>query len=98
MHKKQQSGFGHIELFVVLLVLAVAGFAGWKVLEHHKLPYAKSNTSTTTSAPGLADKFGTLSYAGDLSSKLTTQTVSMTGKGSQGIAIDPKTGWVHLAE
>src|SRR6266567_3894185 len=34
--KKNQNGFGHIALFMFIVVLLVVGFAGWKVMNANK--------------------------------------------------------------
>jgi hypothetical protein len=50
--KKTQNGFAHLALVLLLLVVAVAAWAGYKVYKNHQTVTSANQTSTAvTSSP-----------------------------------------------
>jgi len=47
--RTNQSGFGHLVLVVILLVVAAAGFVGWRIMQQ-----ADTDTAITAGAKGSA--------------------------------------------
>lgn len=45
--KNNQNGFGALGVFAVVLVLAMVGFAAWKVIDQNKEPATTSNATNT---------------------------------------------------
>ena len=44
---KQENGFSVVELFLIFLIVAVIGLAGWYVVSHRKVPVPRQSVSTT---------------------------------------------------
>jgi hypothetical protein len=56
--KKQQSGFGAIEIIIVLAVVGVIGVVGWMVFGRSKKSDTSKNTDTTTVTQPVATESG----------------------------------------
>jgi Tfp pilus assembly protein PilX len=53
--KKTQQGFAHLALILLLIVVAVAAYAGYKVVKNHQKITSANQTSTSiTSTPSQA--------------------------------------------
>lgn len=64
----RQSGFGHIEIFILVIVVAVLSFAGYKVLHHGDEDTSKNSQtpSSATSTPAISNKENLSSSVDDL--------------------------------
>lgn len=67
--KRLQTGFAHLALVLLLLVMAVAGFAGYKVVKDRQDKTAANKTSTSITNPA-----ETINSSADLDS--TTDTLN----------------------
>ena len=95
MKRSQQAGFHVLELSLLLFVLATIGVVGWYVAKAHKPATTVTNTTHQIASSQNTESASDV-YMSDITSKLSLKTISMTGKGSQGLAIDPKTGYVYV--
>ena len=70
MRRLNQSGMGHVALLLVVVVVAVVAFAGYRVWSAQQDSATPTETATTTSIQSKADLVETSSVLDDTSSDL----------------------------
>lgn len=85
MNHRNQAGFGHVVLLVFIVLVAVVGFAAWRVMDARKP--AATDAATTTAATALPDK---IQNADDLAkvSKSLDQGASQLDQNLDGSQLD----------
>lgn len=76
---------------LALVVILAAGFLGWRFYSS-----AHPSNSNPTEAANTTNRTLSDTYHSDITGQLKLTTIAMTGRGSQGIAIDPQTGYVYV--
>lgn len=71
--KTNQSGFGHIALLVVVLVVAVVGFAGYRVWSNQKTADTGAETNTAVTLPNTIETKADLTSTGQFLDDLGAQ-------------------------